>query len=99
MSVSTPQTQPPSLGATNFTQILIPKLQHDNYPTWTMVIVPFLEGNNFYGYVTGDLPCPPKFLSSTATAAGVVNPAYTSWYQQDELIMSVVISSLRGDCG
>jgi hypothetical protein len=53
-----------------------------------------LEGNNFYGYVTGDLPCPPKFLQSTSIAIRVENPAYTPWYQQDKLIMSAAISSL-----
>jgi hypothetical protein len=92
--VSTPPTQPPSVVAPNLTQISIPKLQCDNYPIWTFVIVPFLEGNNFYGYVTGDLPCPPKFLTSTSTTSRVENPTYTSWYQQDKLIMSAVISSL-----
>jgi len=32
--------------------------------------------------------------TSTSTAVGIENPAYTTWYQQDKLIMSAVISSL-----
>jgi hypothetical protein len=54
-------------------------------------------------YVTGDLPCPPKFVassSSTSTsAARVENPAYTTWYQQDKLIMTHECCNFFTLCG
>lgn len=49
-------------------------------------------------YVIGELPCPPRHIasaSSTSTSAAMVeNLAYSTWYQQDKLILSALISSL-----
>ena len=88
----------PSSSPSNLTQLSIFKLTRDNYPLWCTVIVPFLERHNFYGYVTGDSPCPPEFVppfsSMSLSAVKIKNPEYLNWYQQDKLIMSALISSL-----
>jgi hypothetical protein len=91
-----PSYAPPSLP--NLSNISLHKLTRDNYPIWCTIIIPFLESQNLYSYVSGDLTPPPKFIaspSSTSTpAATVVNPAYSLWYQQDKLVLTALISSL-----
>jgi hypothetical protein len=103
MSIVTPpsttsDTQPPPPSSALPSLPNLSKLTHDNYPIWYTIIIPFLESQNLYGYVSGDLTPPPKFIaspSSTSTsAATVVNPVYSMWYQQDKLVLTALISSL-----
>jgi hypothetical protein len=74
------------------------KLTRDNHMIWRTQIVPYLEGNDLYDYVTGDVPCPPKFINSVATnsspSVSIPNPAYKVWYQQDKLILGAIVSTL-----
>jgi hypothetical protein len=64
------------------------------------LIVPYLEGQSLFGYVTGDTPCPPQYLpldsstSNTESSLPVLNPAFSTWYQQDKLILSMLLSTL-----
>jgi hypothetical protein len=100
-STTNTQASPPSPlphSLQNLNQISLHKLTHDNYPIWCTIIVPFLESQNLYGYVTGDISPPSQFIaspSSTPTSAAmVVNPAYSLWYQQDKIVLTAIISSL-----
>jgi hypothetical protein len=65
---------------------------------WSTLIIPYLEGQSLFGYVNGDTPCPPQFIDSTDPSTGTstqtLNPAYTAWYQQDKLILSLLLSTL-----
>jgi hypothetical protein len=78
------------------------KLARDNYLIWRTQLVPYLEGQQLYGYVTGENPCPPEFISSTiavtdtvpSTSILVPNPEYTVWFHQDKFILSALISTL-----
>lgn len=76
------------------------KLDRENYLVWRTQVVPYLEGNSLFGYVTGEIPCPPKFISTPTTEASastfalVPNPSYTVWFHQDKLILSAIISTL-----
>lgn len=64
------------------------KLTIDNYLLCKAQIVPFLKGYQHYGYVDGTLPQP------LSTIDEVVNPEYTRWLLQDQLIISTINSSL-----
>lgn len=70
-------TQPSAtLTPQNLTNLYIYRLTRVNYPLWSTIIVPYLEGHNFFGYVTGKLPCPPSRIASasrTSTAALVMS--------------------------
>ncbi|KAB2599066.1 hypothetical protein D8674_009337 [Pyrus ussuriensis x Pyrus communis] len=55
------------------------KLDTMNYPL----------GRDLMGYVDGTLACPPKNLPGVAT----VNPTYTSWIQQNQMILSWINGS------
>ncbi|GAA0153962.1 hypothetical protein LIER_37777 [Lithospermum erythrorhizon] len=54
---------------------------------------PFLRGQRIYGYVDGTLTCPPSHIS-LPNCEFFLNPAHDVWIQQDQLIMSFLISSL-----
>ncbi|CAL2240051.1 unnamed protein product [Prunus armeniaca] len=66
------------------------KLDRSNYPLWLAYIVPLLKSRDLLSFVDGTSECPPKTIARSTT----VNPAYTTWVQQDQLILSWINSSL-----
>jgi hypothetical protein len=69
------------------------KLNQDNYILWHFLMVPFLEGQNLFGYVDGTHPRPPQLVPDS-TSGLVANPASRLWYHQDKMIFSAIISTL-----
>ena len=55
---------------------------------------PFLLGQDVYSFVDGTSPCSTSYLESAAASSPSINPAYLTWKQQDDLIMSALLSSL-----
>jgi hypothetical protein len=59
---------------------------------------PYLQGQQLFGYVNGEIPCPPEliFTSTIDSYSSVLvnNPTYTLWFHQDKIIFSDIISSL-----
>ncbi|GAA0149466.1 hypothetical protein LIER_08627 [Lithospermum erythrorhizon] len=49
-----------------------------------------------YGYVDGSIPCPPSHVS-VPNGSILPNSAYDLWLQHDQLLMSLLISSLSED--
>jgi hypothetical protein len=70
------------------------KLTQENYLLWQFLMVPFLEGQNLFGYVDGTLSQPPKLIPDNTSGLLVTNPAYLPWYHQDRMIFSAIISTL-----
>ncbi|KAB5524276.1 hypothetical protein DKX38_022025 [Salix brachista] len=71
------------------------KLDRTNYPLWLAQIVPILKSKNLMGFVTGTNPCPPEFKrNSDGTITTEVDPRYTAWHQQDQMILSWINNSL-----
>jgi hypothetical protein len=60
--------------------------------------VPYLEGHSLFGYITGETLAPPKVVASSTNTSTppvmVPNPTYTTWYQQDKLILNTLILTL-----
>ncbi|XP_019200264.1 PREDICTED: uncharacterized protein LOC109193893 [Ipomoea nil] len=82
------------------------KLTTKNFLFWRTQLVPFLRGQGLLGYVTGDTPCPPTTLESPASgeaASGATtttttsNPAHGLWIQQDQSILSLLVSSMADE--
>ncbi|XP_009369319.2 uncharacterized protein LOC103958737 [Pyrus x bretschneideri] len=71
----------------SMTTVVNIKLDRTNYPAQ---ILPILKSRNLMGYVDGSIVCPPKHLPGAAA----INPAYTTWVQHDQLILSWINSSL-----
>ncbi|XP_019175854.1 PREDICTED: uncharacterized protein LOC109171182 [Ipomoea nil] len=99
-----PQTTGNSLNAAHhFVSI---KLNNRNFLFWRTQIIPFLRGQGLLGYIDGNHVCPSAFFPATAHAAdsgttaaasSEVNPAHAAWVQQDQLILSLLISSLSDE--
>lgn len=72
------------------------KLTSRNFLFWRTQLVPFLRGQNLLGFVDGSLPCSPSTIpaSSDGASGSVANPSYGVWIQQDQAILSMIISSL-----
>jgi len=47
-----------------------------------------------YAFVDGSYPCPAPYVTATDTTTPGINPFFLSWKQQDQLIMSALLSSL-----
>ncbi|CAN1314844.1 Retrovirus-related Pol polyprotein from transposon RE1 [Linum perenne] len=82
---ATPQSQQlPS----PLTQLAV-KLDATNYVVWKLQIEPFLAEYDLIGHVDGTTNPPER-----TTVAGGVNPGYTKWYRQDQLVLGWLINSL-----
>jgi hypothetical protein len=61
-------------------------------------MVPYFRGQDLFGYIDGSIPKPPKIISFSHPETVVVfkrlNPAYSQWVCQDNLILSTLVSSL-----
>lgn len=79
----------------NFSYI---KLGRDNYLTWKQQLLPYLQGHDVYRYIDGSIPPPPKLISTSSTSTGtstrVPNLDHKCWFQQDQLLLSTILSSL-----
>lgn len=62
------------------------KFTHQSYLLWKAQLVPYPQGQNFFGFVD---------VTPDSTAGSMVaNPAYQTWFDQDKMILSAIISSL-----
>lgn len=64
------------------------KLTIDNYPLWKAQIVPFVKGQQLFGFVDDTVPPP------SSNPDGSINTECTCWLLQDQLIISTINSSL-----
>ncbi|XP_012846718.1 PREDICTED: uncharacterized protein LOC105966675 [Erythranthe guttata] len=72
--------------------INVTKLTRTNYPIWKAQILPYLKGQEVFGYVDGTIKAPPATLTVNGTSTP--NPEFTLWTKQDNLILSTINSSL-----
>ncbi|XP_019189404.1 PREDICTED: uncharacterized protein LOC109183797 [Ipomoea nil] len=78
------------------------KLTSRNYLFWRTQLVPFLNGEGLLGFVDGTYPCPSVApviaVSPDATVVESAGPdpsvARAAWLQQDQAVLSMLISSL-----
>ncbi|GAA0167911.1 transmembrane signal receptor [Lithospermum erythrorhizon] len=75
-----PHPSPPYPKGHHFVSI---KLTTKNHAYWLSQITPFLTYQGLYPHVDGSLPVPPYSEA-----------AFSVWYQRDQLVMSILISSL-----
>ena len=66
------------------------KLTRSNFLTWRCQIEPALHGHGLYRFLTDDPP--PKQLLTDGVQTS--NPAFFPWYQQDQLLLTWLRSSL-----
>ncbi|KAA8517960.1 hypothetical protein F0562_015434 [Nyssa sinensis] len=84
----------------NIQSLVTMKLTKDNYLLWKTQVVPYLRGQRLFGFVDGSNPPPPitipnpETATSSDTTAEIPNPKFTTWYLQDQVVLSTLVSSL-----
>jgi hypothetical protein len=59
---------------------------------------PYLLGQGVFHFVDGSVSCPPFHVSdSSAGSSSTISPSFLHWKQQDQLILSALLSSLSVD--
>lgn len=89
-------TTPATLPGPNVAHFL--KLTETNYLNWLRQMRPFLHGHNLWKYVDGSCPAPSPTLTidtgASASASPPPNPAYAKWFQEDQLVVSYLTTTL-----
>ncbi|WVZ62530.1 hypothetical protein U9M48_012269 [Paspalum notatum var. saurae] len=72
------------------------KLTGENFLLWTMQLFPYLRSQKLMGYIDGtrERPSPTITEGEGDDARSVANLVFEQWYQQDQLVMSAMLSSL-----
>jgi hypothetical protein len=84
----------------NIHSLVIVKLTKDNYLLWKTQIVPYLRGQRLFGFVDGTISSPsptiinPEAATSQTVPAEISNSYYSTWYDQDQVVLSALVSSL-----
>jgi len=98
MSSSNSPATPPHSSVISMPSVATVKLNHDNFLLWKAQLIPYFRGQDLFGYIDGSIPKPPKIISVTHLETSVVferlNPAYSQWICQDNLILSTLMTSL-----
>jgi hypothetical protein len=75
------------------------RLNKNNYILWRAQLLPFLWSTKLMGYLDGTLPAPVKMIASSIEvgAEHVANLAYAHWYDQDQQLLSGLLSLMIED--
>uniref|UniRef100_A0A2N9F3J7 Retrotransposon Copia-like N-terminal domain-containing protein n=1 Tax=Fagus sylvatica TaxID=28930 RepID=A0A2N9F3J7_FAGSY len=72
------------------------KLTHENYLLWKAQVVPYLRGQHLFQFVDGSSTIPQPIITASSDGASttIINPEFTQWQLQDQIVLSALISSL-----
>uniref|UniRef100_A0A803Q5I3 GAG-pre-integrase domain-containing protein n=1 Tax=Cannabis sativa TaxID=3483 RepID=A0A803Q5I3_CANSA len=87
------QTMLPKSYPVSFTHSLSIKLDEHNYLPWRHQVLASIKGSRLQKYLDSD-KAPPKYLSATDERNHTVNPEFEDWEQQDNLLVSWLLSSM-----
>jgi len=93
-----PPSAPVLLTVPHMNPSLHVKLTKSNFISWKTQVDAYLRGQDAHGFVNGSSVSPPQAIPNPITTDGapvsILNPDYVIWYQRDQLILSVLISTL-----
>jgi uncharacterized integral membrane protein len=81
----------------NTQQVINLKLTNTNYLFWHMQMKPYLIGQGVFSFVDGSTVCPSPYNDISAnetTNNSGFSQAFLAWKQQDQLILSALLSFL-----
>jgi len=78
-------------------QVISLKLTNTNYLYWRMQMKPYLLGQGVFEFVDDSNSCPPLHVFVVDGISLQVNYSFLHWKQQDQLILSALLSSLSMD--
>uniref|UniRef100_A0A2N9HZY2 Reverse transcriptase Ty1/copia-type domain-containing protein n=1 Tax=Fagus sylvatica TaxID=28930 RepID=A0A2N9HZY2_FAGSY len=86
----------PSTHLTAVHHLITIKLTRENYLLWKAQVVPYLRGQHLFQFVDGSftIPQPIIIASSDDASTTLINPEFTQWQLQDQIVLSALISSL-----
>jgi hypothetical protein len=74
------------------------KLSNSNFTGWRTQILAYIRGQDAFGFLDGTSQPPTQTILNASTAASVpvtmANPEFLAWCQRDQMILSVLISTL-----
>jgi hypothetical protein len=74
------------------------KLTKGNFMAWRTQILAYIKGQDAYGFLDGSSLPPAQMIPNPSTAVGapttIVNPNFLAWNQRDQMILSILISTL-----
>jgi hypothetical protein len=74
------------------------KLSKGNFMAWKTQTLAYIKGQDAYGFLDGSSQPPPQTILNPSTDAGapatIVNPEFLAWNQRDQMILSILISTL-----
>jgi hypothetical protein len=89
---------PAMVALSNTQQVVSLKLTNTNYLYWRMHMKPYLLSQGVFHFVDGSVPCLSSHVSdSSAGSSLTINLFFFRWKQQDQLILSALLSSLFMD--
>jgi hypothetical protein len=88
-----------TMPTSTFSHMVVVKLNEENNLLWSAQVLPYLWSQGLNGYIDGSLPTPSQTIfvtpsESTDGRSVVINPEYATWYHEDQLVLSVINSSL-----
>ncbi|KAK4425308.1 hypothetical protein Salat_1724700 [Sesamum alatum] len=72
------------------------RLTKTNFLIWHAQLLPYLRSTKLLGYLDGSITSPAQYITSStnAGAAQVPKSAYGQWYDQDQQVLSGLLSSI-----
>jgi hypothetical protein len=96
LSVIGPLVSPPALTAAPTVPPVGIRLDRNNFALWRALTLTNISGASLHGYLDGTMAAPAKTITEgTGDAARQVdNPAYGTWWTQDQKVLGVLLSSM-----
>ena len=86
------ETPTSTLSFNTMVHLLTIKLSSSNFLLWRSQVMPLLQCQQLLGYVDGSIKPPSATIGSDDSAT--INPAFAKWQQTDQLILSLLLTSL-----
>jgi hypothetical protein len=105
-SVASNASQPPLLPIPPTIVFIVPTMNHNlsiklskgNFNAWKTHILAYIKGQDAYGFLDGSSMLPAQTIPNPSIATGalatIVNPDFLAWNQLDQMILSILISTL-----
>lgn len=71
------------------------KLNPSNFLVWKTQFNPIIKCYNLGGHIDGTKPAPSETVLNSNTKKGKFNPKFAIWVQNDQMLLSWILSSLN----
>jgi hypothetical protein len=80
-------------------QVVTIRLTKTNFLLWRAQLLPYLQSSKLIGNLDGTQVAPEKTVAASPVAGAeqIPNPTYENWYDQDQQLLSGLLSSMTED--